>query len=439
MSCSWQIPNEIWRIIIRHATFPEDVSSLDKDSDETRIARIFDPASIGDQCRFPWRKEFKPPVDTVTSLRTKYALTRVSHRFYALSCEFLYETLYLRHFPGIKDLAKLYITGRGRQFDDGSDMRRWTKYVHIWIKEGMEMIDIHAWTEAVASIIGHTSPIGFVQIYDISRPPSHIMSQFWQSQAGLILRAVPSCVKYMEWQSTGSSDWLDIQNGPVMYEMLRLWRRAVSLRALRIEASKITIPPHTDITLPQVTYMDINASCHDLSGLCFPSLTHFASPFYLQRLWKAGSVPALAYICLDSMWSFSSGLLRTMIDDVPALRKLCVFPTLSVSTTGVERWIGTKHLSLRCIEVHIARPGRWLAFKLHHTHYDDVCAVLARLERHILPFGDVAAFPALERFELRGLRYVMVGSEENRTELYSMVLNHLVAMTARGVEIVLED
>ncbi|THH08880.1 hypothetical protein EW145_g2405 [Phellinidium pouzarii] len=87
------LPVEIWREIIRLATTaPDSLSSSNLNAGEAMIEFNW-PSNL--PCRMPCPDSFS----------TKHALALTSYQFWQLSCEFLYETIYIRNVEHARYLA----------------------------------------------------------------------------------------------------------------------------------------------------------------------------------------------------------------------------------------------------------------------------------------------------------------------------------------------
>lgn len=138
-----KVTDEIWRMIFGQATTP-DAAPMARPG--WRIAELFDPDSLEDQSRHPWRSDFKHPIDTPISIGTKRALMQVSWLFHGLSRQYLYENLYFYDTEFIQ-LSTLQTLLTQRLPSDIAAPGDWVKNLHVAI--GEDTLVANEWIESM--------------------------------------------------------------------------------------------------------------------------------------------------------------------------------------------------------------------------------------------------------------------------------------------------
>ncbi len=418
-----EIPNEIWEIIVRQATIPDDAATLE--GPECDIAKLFDPNSIGDQSRHPWRKDFKHPIDTPTSIGTKLALMRVSHRFYDLSRRYHFENLYFYE-TDIARLRNLQVLLTQRLPDGISTTGSLVKNIYILIACGTPMQDI--WVDSmIATIQQSTSLQGFFLLisssHDIYRTGA--ASRFWKARISKIAQSVPSCISHFEWSFPPS--WISNETVFPAQEIVEIFRRARGLRAIRICEQILDLPLGDDITLPELQYLDIHTSRHNMYWQKFSSLTHVAfnarliDPTQHPELIHA-TLPYLSYLCLGHYnLQISAGFIRDMLAAAPNLHTLVCLRRYPIPREH-ELWTLARSSSLQRFEIHL------------RGSFD-----LDMLYGHALPFADPQNFPAFACFKLCGLQYIHSQPDEDLVETDAEMVNRaLPGLPSRGIQVLVE-
>lgn len=431
-------PTEIWRQIIGLATYPDDFASLNEDV--RQIAQVFDPDSLGDQYRFPWRKEFKHPVDTVTSLRTKLSLVQVSRLFHDLSLEFLYETIYLRHRDGIQarstqELARIYSR---EQTDDHPTIGKWTQYIHVFV-DGDTQGQWDSWIDAVITILQHSTSLqGFVQVNKFGKKA--IFAQYSVS----ILNAIPSCITHLEWISPDfgiRSDNTGTNNiGTAIFQLLL---RARALCALRLHANYVEIPDQLGhgMVMPNIKYMDVCGGVIHLNFWTkFPSLSHlafrggFVHWAFVPLLW---GFPELSHLChfQTNVFSGRSEIMGSLIRASPTLLKVTYVCEITVNV--LDYWGPIQSHSLQSIELHLSNN---LMDARERPEEEVLVAKFISMREHLRPLASVVNFPALTDLRIYGLHKIVLVSEQLRPRLVELANSSLVdLLIARDVQVSVFD
>lgn len=275
------LPNEIWKIIIRIATLPPNVRAAGKR--EQRLARVIDPDYLDKHADggHEWREAFQPPngLDTVTSLCTKHSLVHVSHRFYDLSLEYLYETIYIRSYSA-SILANLQTLLDRKGPIPVSKVGEWPKYLYLAITEYPWSMYHRDWAPHLAAVVRTLTKLqGFIFRryfeWSLRGVQSPEMLTHWEIQANEFLESVPSCITHFEW----TVDIEELSSGRLPDKVvLRVLRRTKPLRAVRLQANLVDLdlsaqPDQT--ILPDLQILDVVSNKHYMRWTHLPSLEQY--------------------------------------------------------------------------------------------------------------------------------------------------------------------
>ncbi len=425
-----ELPNEIWGMIVRQATVP---GAAPMTWPGRRIAALFDPDSLEDQSRYPWRKGFKHPVDTPISIGTKLALMRVSRQFYDLSRRYVFENLHF-HDVDISRLQNLQELLAQRPPCGTATAGSWVKNIYIMIAEDTPMTT--AWADIVIAIVRQSSALqAFFMILDSGRSDA----AFWNAQTRKIAKAVPPCIRHFEWNCPSS--WMDSITAFPMQEIAELFRCARGLRAIRISACHVDLPLGDDVTLPELRYLYISAHRQTMDWPKLSSLTHvtfsglFPKPTQLPGP-IGGTLPVLSFLYFSQRGLLNdAGCFCDMLAATPNLRTLIYSRSFPIPREH-GFWALAQNSSLQRFEIqfdHNFTPGDF-------GHVDhDLEIDFAALREHVLPFADPHKFPALACFKLGGFRYIRKRFGEKEPRLDELASRALTDLKSRGVRVVVED
>ncbi len=425
-----EIPSEVWGMILREATFPE--SQAPTTWPGRLNAALFDPDSLEDQSRYPWRNDFKHPVDTPLSISTKRTLVCVSKLFHDLSRQYIYENLYFYDY-NIATLSTLQILLAQWLPGGITTIGSWVKRLYILVGEGTSITD--DWVDGVVTIIRQlTSLQGFFMILD-ARVSDTV---FFNAQIHKIAKAIPSCISHFEWSSPNS--WMNPQVAFPTEEIAPLFRCAKGLRAIRISAWHVTLPLGDDITLPELKYLEILAYRHDIDWPKLSSLTHvafgglFLKPTQLPGP-IGGTLPMLSFLYVaQSGLPNSPGSVRDMLVATPNLRTLIWARSFPVPREH-RIWELARSPSLQRFEIHFSDRLTPAFVPVQH----DMEVDFAALREHILPFANPDHFPALSCLKLCGFRHIRKRFGLKEPRLDEIAIGSLTDLKSRGVQVSVEE